>query len=164
MHHIATIILLALTLSTVACGAADGEADEPETTTAAEHTAAADQTSTAALDPVAACIDAFTRARTCTDDYIPALVALRVSLDIPAGIAQVDQDEGRAALVAVARKEWQGDSEPAAIAARCQQMANIPAAQALAQSSAACTAMASCGEFTDCVMPLHQAQFTAAMP
>ncbi|HEU4614383.1 MAG TPA: hypothetical protein VFS15_19945, partial [Kofleriaceae bacterium] len=41
----------------------------------------------AGVDPKAVCIEAFTRSRECTDDFIPALVDARASVDQPPGIA-----------------------------------------------------------------------------
>ena len=105
------------------------------------------------------CVAAFTRARACSDAYIPALVDLRVRLDLPPGIAKTDGDIGRDALVAHAREEWSHDSEDAAIAANCRAVTDALPPEQLARERprlAACVAEASCDAFVGCIMPIHE--------
>ena len=47
------------------------------------------QAMSSTADNQAFCVQGFQRARTCTDDYIPALVDARVKVDHPPGIAAV---------------------------------------------------------------------------
>ncbi len=99
----------------------------------------------------ALCVQVFTRARACTDDYIPALVDVRAKYDKPAGIAaEVKQD--RAAVIAQARQEWADDSKDAAIAATCDRMISDITDEDRALG-AKCLAIADCAGFTSCVMP-----------
>jgi hypothetical protein len=71
----------------------------------------------------ALCVSLFTQARTCSAEYIPALVGLRVELDHPAGIADTDREIGRDALVAQAFEEWKTDSTDAMIEQTCDRTA-----------------------------------------
>ena len=55
------------------------------------------------------CVAFITHARTCTDQYIPALVDARAAADMPAGIkAEVAKD--RDGVIAQAKQEWATDS------------------------------------------------------
>jgi hypothetical protein len=110
------------------------------------------------------CVAAFTRARTCTDAYLPALVDLRVRLDLPAGIAATARDHGTSTLVAQARAEWAHDAEDAPIAAHCRQIADAlpPAQQAeLRPRVATCVAEADCAGFVRCLMPIEAGLMSA---
>jgi hypothetical protein len=67
-----------------------------------------------ASGPLAAmCERHYQRERDCSDEYLAALVALRVEVDTPPGIAAEDARDGRDALIAKARVEWEHDSQPA---------------------------------------------------
>jgi len=103
------------------------------------------------------CQAVFRRMRTCTDAWIPALVALRVRADVPAGIAETDRAIGRDALVARAREEWSHDSTDEAIGATCRRLgaALDPAdADRVREASRACLAEATCDGFTACISPV----------
>ena len=67
------------------------------------------------------CVDSMTRNRTCTDDYIPALVDSRARMDKPAGIAEAVKTD-RAGVIAKAKEEWASDSTDENIARNCQAM------------------------------------------
>ena len=99
------------------------------------------------------CVAVFERQRECTDAFIPALVDLRVRLDVPPGIAETDRKDGRDALVAIALEEWSHDSTDEAIAQTCEKM---PANEDLKAKAKECLAKAGCGAFVECVMPLIQ--------
>ena len=98
------------------------------------------------------CVAVFRRQRECTSDFIPSLVALRVRLDVPPGIAAKDQEIGRDALVAKAMEEWKGDSTDEAIAATCDRIAGADP-DGVARGGA-CLDQPACAEFVDCVMPV----------
>ena len=113
---------------------------------------------------VEACETYFARAATCTDQYLPALVDLRIELDQPAGIAADAQREGRAAIIGYAMTEWAEDSQPVAITAACGQIAqSIPPDQVDAMRAAGerCLAMTDCGEFATCAMALQRTRMQA---
>ncbi len=115
---------------------------------AACHKAAAQQ----ADDP---CVDVLTRAKACTNVYIPALVDARARHDWPAGIADaVKQD--RDGVIAQAMQEWATDSQPDHIAQACSAHA-VSADDA--EAARACLAKSDCGEFTACFMPIFEKHF-----
>lgn len=132
-----------------ACGGAG--ADQAQDTTPG-------QTAAAGGDTEAVCRDSFARQRTCTDDYIPALVDARIELDLPAGIAAEGKKEGgRDALIAKAKEEWSEDSKPEAVAARCKDMdGKMPAEQKaeLKDALTKCLAITDCKAYVECVMPI----------
>jgi hypothetical protein len=103
-------------------------------------------------DARATCVATFQRQRECTSDFIPQLVALRVRLDVPGGIADKDREIGRDALVAKAMEEWKSDSTDEAIGATCDQLAGADP-DGVAKGGA-CLAKSACGEFVDCLLPI----------
>jgi hypothetical protein len=136
------VLLVSFVASLAACGGAEPPAQKPASATD---------------DPMSVCVTAFERQRECTDLFIPALVAKRVELDKPAGIAETDASGGRDALVARAHEEWKNDSTDEAIAATCQKLSTeIPpdvAAQLTGQVQQ-CLAADGCQAFVDCVIPV----------
>lgn len=109
----------------------------------------------------ALCVEVFTRNRTCTDQYIPALVDLRAKYDQPAGIA-ADVAANRADVIAHAKTEWATDSLPEAIDATCTKIAATPGGftQADADAAQACLASTDCTAYAACIMPLFEKRFT----
>jgi hypothetical protein len=111
------------------------------------------------------CVAVFERQRECTSAFIPALVDLRVRLDVPSGIAETDRTGGRDALVAQAMEEWSHDSTDEAIARTCEKM---PADEAMRAKAQECLKKDGCAPFVDCVIPLLQSHLapgsTASRP
>lgn len=120
---------------------------------------------TAGGDMDATCRESFARQRTCTDDFIPALVDARIELDLPAGIAAEGKKEGgRDALIKQAKEEWSNDSEPAAVAAKCAEMGPKVPAEQKAELQAAhtkCLAISDCKAYVECVMPITKKMLSA---
>jgi cytochrome c553 len=143
---------LALALAAAACGttseAAPASAGSPKAQPATTG------------DATALCVEVFTRNRTCTAEYIPALVDVRAKYDKPAGIAAEVQAD-RAGVIAQAMTEWATDSTDQAIAATCAHIAANPAGwqQADADAARACLAQTDCGPYTACIMPLFEKRF-----
>ena len=139
-------LALALTMALAACGSS-----KPAPATSAPKTSTAD-------DPKAVCVATMTKARECTDDYIPALVDARAQADVPPGIAdQVKKD--RDGVIKEAMGEWKTDSQDANIAAMCEKMAGDPSVTPDDLTAAKdCNAKA-CKEYTSCVMPLFAKHF-----
>jgi hypothetical protein len=136
-------------LGLAACASAEAQPKQPAT---------AQQTSTAD-DPKAVCVATMTRARECTDDYIPALVDARAQADVPPGIADAVKKD-RNAVIAEAKQEWATDSKDENIAGMCEKMtadgATTPDELAMAKD---CNAKTDCKEYTSCVMPLFAKHF-----
>jgi hypothetical protein len=128
-----------------ACGGSDQPAKTGGTTTAKMSSGD---------DSHALCVQFFQRQRECTDTYIPALVAMRVELDKPPGIAQTDQEIGRDALVAKAMEEWASDSTDEAISATCEKILADEPSQAEIEQGRSCMAADACQPFVDCALDL----------
>ncbi|HWU89430.1 MAG TPA: hypothetical protein VN253_19350 [Kofleriaceae bacterium] len=150
-------LLSATSLATVlaalapACGTSD----------AAAPPAAPKQAQPASTPDVKAlCVEILTRNRTCTDQYIPALVDLRAKYDRPSGIA-ADVAANRDAVIAQAKTEWATDSQPAAITATCANITSQlgPDDQSDLAPAQACLAIQDCAAYTTCIMPHFEKRF-----
>ena len=140
-------LTLAAAVSAAACGSTSDAAPAPTTARAQ------------ASDPSASCVEVMTRNRTCTDDYIPALVDARARHDVPAGITDAVKAD-RAAVIAEALGEWAEDSKDAAITAMCERMAASGRASPVdVETAQACLAQAACGPYVACVIPVFEKQF-----
>ena len=147
-----TPILVSLALLTPACGTSDAAGPAP----VAPRTAQAASTG----DAKAVCVDVFTRSRTCTDQYIPALVDARARYDKPAGAAAAVAAD-RDGVIAQAKTEWATDSQPAAIDASCTQMVGrlTDADRAEVGTVQACLEIQDCTAYTACLMPYFENRF-----
>jgi hypothetical protein len=103
-------------------------------------------TAAAAPTAVASCVAALTRARTCSDAFVPALVDARARHDVPAGIAAAVAAD-RAGMIAQARAEWAVDSTDASIAQTC-----ADAGGDVATADADCAAATDCAAFATCAI------------
>ena len=156
-----TLLALALPFALAACGsgapstatAPPRAAESPSPTVKGDGSSLHDQ-----------CFVAFTRMRECTNDYIPALVDLRVRLDVPAGIAATDTEIGRDALVARALAEWSTDSTDAALQATCEGIvghASPDEQDGMRQVALRCGATDGCEAFVACILPSMEAHLHA---
>jgi hypothetical protein len=158
---------LAVAVLLSACGSSESQpaAPAPATPVATETTPAEPEATPAADDdPAAGCVALFVRLRECTDEFIPALVGWRVELDVPAGIAKLDAEQGRDALVSTAMEEWKNDSTDEAIAGMCGQVVqSIPAEQldAMIARGRECIAKDSCAEVVSCTEPMQRDRLQA---
>ena len=100
------------------------------------------------------CVAFITHARTCTDQYIPALVDARAAADVPAGIKdEVAKD--RASVIAQAKQEWSTDSSDATIEQMCSspKLAQV-ATDEKRQKATTCNANTDCAAYTACAVPI----------
>ena len=141
-----------LALLIPACSASEAAAPAPAAPTRAQPASAG--------DAKAICVEVFTHNRTCTAQYIPALVDLRAKYDVPAGIA-AEVAAHRDQVIAQANEEWATDSQPAAIDATCTQIAaNLGDGDRDAFGGIqACLSIQDCGAYTACVMPYFEKRF-----
>jgi hypothetical protein len=99
----------------------------------------------------------FERQRACTDQFIPALVDMRIRMDQPPGIAAKAKSSGRDALIAEAKTEWAEDSKDENIAQACTQITTKTPPEKLQQAVPqikSCLAEAACDGFVSCLMPV----------
>ena len=136
------IRLLPLVLFAAACG-----------TTSDAAPAAPAKPAAAASSERDVCVQMFQRQRTCTAEFIPALVDLRARLDLPAGIAASVKSD-RSAVIAQANEEWKHDSTDAAIGATCDHLATEAHDPADVQAIQGCLAKTDCGTYVSCSMPV----------
>lgn len=161
VKYLSLLATVSLVVVLSACGGK--QSSEPDTFVPSSTTTTS-TTSTGTDDngSYQSCVSGMTKARQCTNEYIPALVDLRISLDMPAGIAQAAQTQGREALVSRAMQEWKNDSTDASIADTCQNMAaSVPdeSAARISQGTSNCVAKANCSEFVSCMIPLQAEMF-----
>ena len=121
-------------------------------------------TETTTADPIPMCKRIFARKQTCADDYLPALLDVRVELNTPPGIGERVKTEGRDAILAIAHTELARDTEPSKVAELCQSTAaHMPPERAgqLIEQGAKCEAAADCKAFSACVVMIDR-RFLAA--
>jgi hypothetical protein len=147
--------LLALSLTLAACG--------PSTSNPKGSTGLAP--AVAAADAKAGCVKLREKQRSCTADFIPALVDMRVKIDLPPGIAAAARTDGRDALVAKAHEEWKNDSTDASIAAMCEKMPMPPGVTPAQRAAVAkCLSAPDCKAFVGCFLPILEEVMAAAKP
>ncbi len=110
MSKLTCLYTFALGLSVAACGGSSPEPEKPSPQPAARPTA----------DLVSMCQRIFARKATCADDYLPVLLDLHVELNIPPGIGDRVQSEGRDAMLAIAHTELARDTDPANVNPLCE--------------------------------------------
>ena len=145
------LVSLSVSFALVALVAACGGASKPASSTAAETATAAPS-----LGPLGVlCEEHYARERTCSSEYLAALVALRVEVDMPPGIAAEDARDGREATIAAAWVDWTRDSQPAERSKICRALdAQVPPERvdALKADAAACLSAADCTAFAACAV------------
>lgn len=109
-----------------------------------------------ATNAEALCVQSGQRQRECTDTFLPALVEVRVRLDKPAGIAAMDKEQGREALVNVAKEEWKNDSTDEAISGMCSRVAGKMGVESITEARR-CLEAKTCEEFVPCQVKLLEA-------
>lgn len=156
------VYLATALLTLLACGGTQSPGkSEASAAPAAQATAAGDSS----VDAKATCVASWVRQRECTDQFIPALVDLRVRMDFPAGIAAEAQQHGRDALITTARGEWAEDSTDEAIATSCDRMLaalpSPPVEEAL-EGGARCLAETTCDAFVTCELAVMESFWRTA--
>ncbi len=140
-----------------ACGGAETPAQQPQPASQPE----AQPASATADETHMACVESFQRQRDCTNEFIPALVAARVRLNVPPGIADKDKELGRDKLVEMALEEWKTDSTDQAIGETCTNLAAKLPPEAKAQvveQVRQCLAADACTAYVDCIVPVIESQ------
>jgi hypothetical protein len=140
---------LAVLLAVAACGGSSPEPEKPSPQPAAH----------ADGDLIPMCERIFARKATCADDYLPALLDVRIELNVPPGIGDRVQAEGRDAILEIAHTELARDTEPATVATLCETTAaKVPPerAQQLLEQGGACEAAADCKAFATCAAAIDR--------
>jgi len=150
---VAPFFFASLALLSPACGTSDAATPAPTAPRTAQPASTTD-------DAQAVCVAVFSRSRTCTAQYIPALVDLRAKYDKPAGVA-AEVAANRDAVIAQAMSEWATDSQPAAIDAGCARIVAglSDADRAEVGTVQACLEIQDCTAYTACLMPYFESRF-----
>ncbi len=97
----------------------------------------------------------YVRERTCSAEFLSALIDVRAELDMPPGTADEVKTMGHDAVVALARPDWERDSQQPRIDAICTAIATrTPAARVdrLLAEGEACAATTGCTTFARCAV------------
>lgn len=163
------LVTLTSLLSLAACMSSNEAAhdDVPEEATALRAEAltpsaspgnsSADEAATPDTPVARVCRSLMRRERDCSVLFLSALVAERVRLDIPAGIAARDRAIGRDALISEALNEYTDDSKDERIATACADVAEkLPAdrGERLVSAGETCLGHETCGPFVACAVPI----------
>jgi len=151
MTRMLSLVTFFLPLATAACGTTEA-APSPQSPPKAQR-ASSD-------DLMQLCTEVFTRNRTCTDTYIPALVDARAKYDQPPGIADKVRAD-RDGIIAKAKEEWATDSTDDAIQQVCARLVASLTDDDRADAAKArdCLALADCSAYTTCIMPQFEKRF-----
>jgi hypothetical protein len=153
MTRMLSLATFLLPLATAACGTTEAAPSQPQSPPKAQR-ASSD------ADFMQLCTEVFTRNRTCTDTYIPALVDARAKYDQPPGIAEKVRSD-RDGVIAKAKEEWAVDSTDESIQTVCSRIvanlsdddrADMPKARE-------CLALTDCSAYTTCIMPQFEKRF-----
>lgn len=108
------------------------------------------------------CAAVMRRTRECKDTFVPGLMALRVRLDLPAGIKKRYETEGEKVMLALAHMEFAKDWSDEAIAKNCGEFATKPAAdrERIASQARECLATHDCKAFTACDLAQKEKRWT----
>jgi hypothetical protein len=148
-------LIVALFLAPLAIAACASSEAAPATTTKA-------QPASSTGDMQSLCVEAFTKNRSCTDIYIPALVDSRAKIDKPPGIAEKVKAD-RDGVIAQAKAEWAEDSKDEAIARNCQMFTEHAddAAKGHADQVKSCLAQQDCAAYVGCITPVQEAMMAS---
>jgi hypothetical protein len=96
------------------------------------------------------------RTRSCEEEYLPALLAMRVRHDEPEGIAARYEAEGEDAMLEIAREEFARDWSDEGIDAHCQRLVEMPADRraAVVERERACIPARNCAEYVACAVDI----------
>ncbi|HWO21959.1 MAG TPA: hypothetical protein VNO30_24525 [Kofleriaceae bacterium] len=155
---LSSALVAAVALLAPACSTSDAAGPAPAAP--AQTQAQAQPASSGTGNAKDVCVAVFTHNRTCTAQYIPALVDLRAKYDVPAGIA-AEVAAHRDQVIAQANEEWAVDSTAQAIDATCTKItANAgPKDHSDMAGIQQCLTIQDCAAYTACVMPYFEKRF-----
>jgi hypothetical protein len=108
-----------------------------------------------AAELVPLCVRYYERERACVDEYLPALLDVRVEYDMPPGIKGEVERDGRDAALARMRSEWERDTTIENTDRICRAMeTQVPPDQVerLLAENARCDAKPDCEGFVACTV------------
>jgi hypothetical protein len=116
-------------------------------------------------DLLSVCVKTIERQYECTDDFIPALVDMRIKHGLlpPDAVPILEEEGGRDKLIQIAMDEWKVDGVEPKRTETCQKMLQVVSPEEGEKLKAAgekCLAATDCKAFLDCMMPVMEAQMT----
>lgn len=136
--------------------------DGPETSVPRVDSTARPNDST----PAQACVAVMQRTRDCEDVYVPQLLALRVRLNQPPGIARRFEVEGRRAMLGLAHYEFARDWSDEAIARSCTDLSlkALAEQERIMAPERHCLESTDCNGFTACDLARKEMRWTTSTP
>jgi hypothetical protein len=113
------------------------------------------------------CKRIFARKATCADDYLPALLDVRIELNMPPGIGDQVKSQGRDAILAIAHTELAHDTQPEQVDPLCEKAATDAPPERVNQlldQGGKCEAAADCKAFSACVVVIDRGFIAARAP
>ena len=161
------LLLMVLSLLAVSTCAGGGSAAKSDSRPAEANKPGAEPTQSAMASdapPTDVCVTVMRKTRDCADVYVPGLMALRVRLDKPPGIAARFQAEGEKAMLPVAREQFNNDWADDAIASNCKALGEkaVEDQNRIVASDRECLKAADCAAFTQCDLAAKEKRWTAA--
>jgi hypothetical protein len=158
-------MILAPCCSLAACAGSSDAAHRPAAEATTVMPAAAPTVANADATPAETCVAVMHKTRDCAQVYVPSLLALRVRLDLPAGIATRFKAEGEGAMLELAHSQFARDWSDDAITANCNALAAKPATeqQTIITPERDCLAKAECSAFAACDLAHKEKRWTETL-
>jgi hypothetical protein len=120
----------------------------------------------ASSTPAEACVAVMQRTRDCEEVYVPRLLALRVRLDQPSGIARRFEVEGRRAMLGLAHHQFAQDWSDEAISRTCTDLSQkaLVEQERMIAPERECLQTTNCNAFTACDLAHKEARWTTQAP
>jgi hypothetical protein len=112
--------------------------------------------------PAEACVAVMHRTRECREEYVPGILALRIRLDQPPGIAERYEAEGESAMLELAHSQFSRDWSDEVIIRNCADLSRRPAAEQerIIASDRRCLETLDCSGFTACDLAHKEKRWT----
>ncbi len=120
--------------------------------------------SAADLEPL--CQRFYDRERACVDDYLDRLLDVRVEYDMPPGIGADLERDGREAMIAGMRADWERDMAPDNTDRLCRAVVEVPAerVESLLAEGEHCMAQPDCATFAHCAVETERTYIQSGAP
>lgn len=159
-----TLAALTAFAALVACaGGSDAARPANAGTTDAVPASATPALAAPSETPAKTCAAVMHRTRACADVYLPELLALRVRLDLPAGIAARFESEGEAAMLELAHAQFARDWSDERIAQNCDELSRKPPLEQerIIAPERECLQTTECSAFSTCDLAHKEKRWTA---
>lgn len=148
----AVLAIYAVNASCARPGEVSNASAPGETAPAVTADARAASLQTGAGTPPQVCVAVMRRTRDCEAEYVPGLLALRVRLDQPSGIAARFEKEGEDTMLQLAHTQFAEHWSDEAIAQNCEELSekSIDEQKRIIRPEQRCLETSDCRAFTAC--------------